>query len=85
MAVFNNIYPPTLPTFGKTFLLDSGDADLDTCKLYFSISMYNSFSDISHAQVTVTYQNNNQSALAQSLYPSQLMLKQIKIDNTRND
>ena len=82
MAVFNNIYPPTLPTFGKTFLLDSGDADLDTCKLYFSISMYNSFSDISHAQVTVTYQNNNQSALAQSLYPSQLMLKQIKIDNT---
>lgn len=82
MAVFNNIYPPTLPTFGKTFLLDSGDTDLDICKLYFSISIYNSFSDISHAQVTVTYQNNNQSALAQDLYPSQLMLKQIKIDNT---
>ena len=94
MAVFNNIYPPTLPTYGKTFLLDSGNALLDTCRLYFSISSYNSYSDISHIQVTVVHQDSNQSVLFDTAiedengnkinpkYPCDIMLKPLKVDNT---
>ena len=82
MAVFNNIYPPTLPTYGRTFLLDSGDALLDICRLYFSISSYNSYSDISHTQVTVVHQDSNQSVLSPTKYPCDIMLKPLKVDNT---
>lgn len=82
MAVFNNIYPPTLPTYGKTFLLDSGNALLDICRLYFSISSYNSYSDISHTQVTVVHQDSNQSVLSPTKYPCDIMLKPLKVDNT---
>ena len=94
MAVFNNIYPPTLPTYGRTFLLDSGNALLDTCRLYFSISSYNSYSDISHVQVTIVHQDSNQSVLfdtkttnssgiaVEPKYPCDIMLKPLKVDNT---
>ena len=82
MAVFNNIYPATLPTYGNTFLLDSGNVELDTCRLYFSISSYNNYSEISHAQVTVVHQDSNQSVLSNEKYPCEIMLKPIYEDNT---
>ena len=42
----SNLYPPTIDTYMPAFLVD-GDNELKRiCRIYFSISSYNSFSDI---------------------------------------
>ena len=42
MAVNNNLYPPIVATYMPAFLINSGNAVKDTCRVYFSISAYNS-------------------------------------------
>lgn len=83
MAINNNLYPPIIETYNPAFLINSGNIVKDTCRIYFSISLYNSFSDIANAQVTVSYQNNNKSALNETLYPCDIMLTPIRIDSGR--
>ena len=63
MAAINALYPALIETYMPAFLIDSGDTEKDICKVYFSISQYNSFSRIANAQVSVRNQNTNLSVL----------------------
>ena len=63
------------------FLINSGDNEKDICKVYFSLSQYNSFDEIENAQVSVRNQNTNTSVLNTSKYPCEVMLSKIYIDN----
>lgn len=84
MAVNINLYPPVMETYMPAFLIGSSDVQKNTCKIYFSISLYNSLSDIKNAQVTVANQKTNLSVLNKEKYPCEIMLTDIKTDLTRN-
>ena len=81
MAVINNFYPPLIDTYMPAFVVSNIGAG--TCRVYFSISEYNSLSDIKNAQITVSNQNTNLSVLDITKYPSEIMLKSIQTDNTK--
>ena len=83
MAILNNLYPGVVSTYAPAFLLDSGNDVKDTCRVYFSLSAYNSRSDITNIQVTVANQFNNLSVLDTTKYPCGIMLKPLQVDNTR--
>ena len=83
MAVNINLYPPVTETYMPAFLIGSSDIQKNICRVYFSISLYNSLSDIKNAQVTVANQNTNLSVLNKTKYPCEIMLTDIKIDLTR--
>ena len=36
MAITNALYPAVIDTYMPAFLIDSGDLEKDTCKVYFS-------------------------------------------------
>jgi hypothetical protein len=76
--MLNNIlYPPIIDTAMPGFVADNG------VDVYFSISDYNSIEDIANAQITITNQYNNLSALDKTKYPSEIMLKEILDTNPR--
>ena len=83
MAVNNNLFPPVCDVYMPAFLVGSSDSQKNICRVYFSISLYNSLSDITNAQVTVTNQNTNISVLDRSKYPCEIMLTDIKTDITK--
>ena len=83
MAVNINLYPPVVDTYIPAFLVGSSDIQKNICRVYFSISLYNSLNDIKNAQVTVANQNTNLSVLDKSKYPCEIMLTDIKTDLTR--
>ena len=83
MAVNINLYPPVVDTYMPAFLVGSSDIQKNTCRVYFSISLYNSLNDIKNAQVTIANQNTNLSVLDKSKYPCEIMLTDIKTDLTR--
>ena len=74
MAVTTGLYPPivmdTAPAFVRT----------ESCKVYFSLSMYNSVTDIKNVQVSLVNQKTNASALKTSLYPSGIKLTNLQYD-----
>jgi hypothetical protein len=72
-----NLYPPIIDTAMPGFVQDNG------VNIYFSISDFNSYEDIENAQITITNQYNNLSALDKNKYPSEVMLKTINIDDNR--
>lgn len=78
MAVTNNLYPPIINTYMPAFLIDDGK-----CNVYFSLSNFNSESDIKNVQVTILNQNTNLSALDSNKYPSGIMLTSLQKDTTR--
>ena len=80
MANLNiTLYPPQIPTYQNAFVLTS------KCRIYFSLSIYNSYKDIqNNAQVTVSNQNTNQSVLSLTKYPNEIKLCNVKIDNTKS-
>jgi hypothetical protein len=80
MAININLFPPVVQTYMPAFLVGSGDSQKNICRVYFSISLYNSLSDIKNAQVTVTNQNTNLSVLNKEKYPCEIMLTDIKTD-----
>lgn len=82
MAATNALYPAVIETYMPAFLIDSGDIEKDICKVYFSISQYNSFSDIVNAQVSVRNQNTNISVLNPLKYPCEVMLTNIYVDES---
>ena len=71
MAITTNLYPPTvmdtLPAFIRT----------KSCKIYFSLSIYNSIADIKNVQISLINQRTNASALKTSLYPSGIKITNI--------
>ena len=78
MAVNNNLYPGVIDTCMPAFLVSD-----KICKVYFSLSDYNSETDIKNVQVTVTHQKMNNTALSSTKYPSQIMLTTLKKDTNR--
>lgn len=86
MAVYNNLYPPVVETYMPAFLVDSENEEENICKLYFSISSYNTIDDIKNAQITVRDQDTNLSVLDNIKYPTEVMLTNILIDeNIKTD
>ena len=82
MAININLYPPIVDTYVPAFLADSG-TDKDICKVYFTLSKFNTISDIKNVQITVRNQYTNLSVLDKSKYPSEIMLTSIKEDTNR--
>ena len=82
MATNINLYPPIVETYAPAFLIGSG-TDKDICRIYFSLPMFNSFEEIENAQVSVRNQYTNLSVLNKTAYPSEIMLADVLIDDTR--
>lgn len=78
-GINNNLYPPIIDTYMPAFIYK---VTQEGCRVYFSISVYNSLSEINTnaIQVIVQDQNTNQSMLAEDIYPSGIKLAQLKID-----
>ena len=83
MAVNNNLFPPIVSTYMPAFLIGSGNILKDTCRVYFSLSNFNSKADIKNVQVTVSNQNTNLSMLNPSKYPCEIMITTLQEDITR--
>ena len=87
-----SLYPPI---FNKPYMPAFTAADdSEGCRVYFSISIYNSLNELHHPltdvtaidgiQVVVQNQKTNQSVLSESEYPSGIMLTNLKIDTERD-
>lgn len=79
----SNLYPPVVDTYMPAFLIDGDNELKKICKVYFSISSFNSRSEIKNAQVTLTNQNTNVSALSTTKYPCGIKLSPIYEDVTK--
>jgi hypothetical protein len=79
MAIIENLYPPivmdTIPAFIRT----------RACKIYFSLSIYTSESDIKNVQVSLVNQKTNISALRRDLFPSEIKIARLQYDETKKD
>jgi hypothetical protein len=82
MAININLYPPIVDTYIPAFLTDSG-TDKDICRIYFTLSQFNTMNDIENVQVTVRSQYTNLSVLNKTKYPSEVMLTAINEDESR--
>lgn len=82
MAININLYPPIVDTYVPAFLTDSG-TDKDICRIYFTLSQFNTMEDIENVQVTVRSQYTNLSVLNKSKYPSEVMLTSIQEDSSK--
>lgn len=87
MAATNNLYPPIVNTYMKAFLINSESEEQNKCKVYFSLSMFNTTSEIKNVQIVVRKQDTNLSVLDSEKYPSEIMIKNLLVDNniTTND
>lgn len=78
----NNIYPPIVTSFAPCFVIGSDKG----CRVYFSISAYNSMEEYEDVHISITRQSDNVTALNRVLYPSQIMIQPkaaILIDSER--
>ena len=82
MAININLYPPIVDTYVPSFLVDSG-TEKDICRIYFTLSKFNTISDIANVQITVRNQYTNRSVLDKSKYPSEIMLTSIQEDTSK--
>ena len=74
MAININLYPPIVNTYMPAFLVN------ETCRIYFSLSQFNTIEDIENVQLTLRSQNTNNSMLDSSRYPSEVMITQLHED-----
>ena len=56
-GISNDLFPPIIDSYMPGFL------PADGCRVYFSISDYNDFNDITKAEISLKYQRDNSSAL----------------------
>ena len=83
-----NLYPPMVDTYMPAFLIPSDtenssqetNSDDTVCKVYFSLSLYNTQKEIGNVQVIVTDQNTNVSVLDSTKYPTGIMLTGLNVD-----
>lgn len=73
-GISNDLFPPIIDSYMPGFLPANG------CRVYFSISNYNNFDDISKAEITLKYQIDNSSALIDN---AETMEKSINIDSSK--
>ncbi len=79
-TITNNLYPPLMMDVYPSFLRDG------TCRIYFSLSVYNNIEEIKNVQISLVNQKTNQSALNPTKYPSGIKIDSIKQDSTvKND
>lgn len=74
-TIVSNLYPPLVPNVLPAFIRTEG------CKIYFSLSAYNSKADIKEhngVQISLIDQTTNTSILNKSLYPTGIMLKDLE-------
>ena len=76
----NNLYPPIFKKAYMPAFIRNNNTEEKCCKVYFSISVYNSLNEIATnlVQVSVQNQNTNYSALNLEKYPSGIMLTSLK-------
>ena len=74
MSITSNLYPPILPDTCPAFIRTK------SCKIYFSLSMYNSAADIKNVQISLVNQRTNASALKTSTYPSGIKIASLYYD-----
>lgn len=78
ITIENNLYPPIFESsYAPAFLY------IESCKIYFSISDFNSADDLHQIyplQISIRHQSTNQTALNQYLYPSEIKLSNYLID-----
>lgn len=74
ISLLNNLYPPIISTYMPAFIRTN------SCRVYFSLSDYNSSSDIANVQVIVSYQNSSLTALDTLKYPTGVMIADLQID-----
>jgi len=74
------LYPPVISTYMPAFVTTLSNSD--SCRIYFSLSKYNSISDITNVQVTVKSQYTNDNMLNTTKYPSEIMLTNLTLDPT---
>lgn len=73
-GISNSLFPPIIDSYMPGFL------PADGCRIYFSISDYNDFNDITKAEISLKYQRDNSSALdAETM---EIEKEKIKIDNS---
>ena len=82
MAININLYPPIVDTYVPAFLVDSG-TDKDICRIYFTLSKFNTINNIKNVQIKVRNQYTNLSVLDKSKYPSEIILTSIQEDTNR--
>lgn len=78
-GIENNLYPPIVATWMPAFIRT------ETCKVYFSLSIYNSKDDIANAQVIINNQSDNRSAFNSSNYSTGIKICNILTDESRTD
>ena len=76
-GINNNLYPPI---FKKSYI----PAFVGVCRIYFSISIYNSYTQINKngIQIIVQNQKTNQSVLKRDIYPSGIKISAVSVDDT---
>ena len=82
MATNINLYPPIVETYIPAFLIGS-DTDKDICRVYFTLSMFNTTAEIANVQVSVRNQYTNLSVLSKTKYPSEIMIAALQEDATK--
>jgi len=75
-GISNNLYPPSMSTYMPAFLRTQ------VCRVYFSLSPYNSIDEIMNAQVSISNQKTNVSALSSTLYPAAIKITSISTDTS---
>ena len=77
-GIENNLYPPILDTWAPAFVR------ISACRVYFSLSNYNSINDIdiNKTQIIVNSQNTNLSVLNAETYPSGIKISSIAVDES---
>lgn len=77
-GIGNNLYPPIVDTYMPAFIRTTA------CRIYFSLSIYNSAEEIKNVQIVISNQNTNLSALTSSLYPAGIKLATLQKDESRD-
>ena len=77
----NNLYPPIIDTYMPAFVYEDRGVSAPICRVYFSLSAYNSPAEIDHVQMTIVNQNTNMSVI-DTLHPTGIKLARLKEDTT---
>lgn len=76
MSIVSNLYPPIVPDTLAAFIRTQ------TCRIYFSLSIYNEATDIRNVQISLINQATNASILNPTKYPSGIKLAELMYDST---
>lgn len=76
MSIATNLYPPLIADTQAAFVRTR------TCKIYFSLSIYNSANSIANVQISLINQKTNQSGLKVATYPSGIKIAELNEDSS---